>query len=332
MQNIAHNDMRLSFEGAVSIEHSRKWSQPWRIPFEDRDLYFERLAARAAMPSGIRLVFRSNTTRVAGSITPMPEMPPMDLYIDGVLFQTAPMANQREFQFGALPEGDKLLELWLPQWEPFQLRGLKIDEGAELHKVQNTFPRWVTYGSSITHCRKAQSPSLTWPAIVARKSGLHLTSLGFAGECQADPMMARLIRDLPAQFISVSIGINIYGSTSMSARAFGAAVTGTVKTIRDGHAAIPLVMISPILSPPRESVPNAAGITLIMMREIMESSIDALKSHGDLNLHYVNGLDIFGPELAEFMPDNCHPSAEGYKIIAEKFMTLVVKKYFKNKN
>ena len=48
-------------------------------------------------------------------------------------------------------------------------------------------PKWVTYGSSITHCRTAESPSQTWPGVAARQSGLNLTCLGYGAVATWNP-------------------------------------------------------------------------------------------------------------------------------------------------
>ena len=95
-----------------------------------------------------------------------------------------------------------MIELWLPQFGSFQLRNLEIDDGATLQPFADARPQWVTYGSSITQCRTAASPTQTWPAIVARQHGLNLTCLGYGGQCHLDAMVARMIRDLPADYIA----------------------------------------------------------------------------------------------------------------------------------
>ena len=52
-----------------------------------------------------------------------------------------------------------------------------IDAGAKLELLMDPQPRWLVYGSSITQCGTAASPTETWPAIVARAKGLNHTNL-----------------------------------------------------------------------------------------------------------------------------------------------------------
>ena len=55
----------------------------------------------------------------------------------------------------------------------------------------------------------AASPATTWPATCARVADLNLTSFGFGGQCHMDQAMARVIRDMEADCISLKLGINV---------------------------------------------------------------------------------------------------------------------------
>ncbi len=141
-------------------------------------------------------------------------------------------------------------------------------------------------------------------------------------------MMARVIRDREADFVSLCVGINIYGRASLNDRTFGPSVIGFVKIIREKHADIPLVVMSPIVSPERETTKNAAGFTLKEMRVEVEKAVDAFKENGDRNIHYVNGPDILKADHANLMPDGVHPNPEGYRIMGRNFLDKVAKKFF----
>jgi hypothetical protein len=83
---------------------------------------------------------------------------------------------------------------------------------------------------------------------VVRRRGLHLTSLGFGGQCHLDAMMGRVIADLPADYITLKLGINTIGG-SHSARTYPAAIVGLVQIIRDKHPDTPMALVSPRASP-----------------------------------------------------------------------------------
>ena len=110
---LSPHDPRLRWEGAISVQHTPDWAMPWRVPFDQLDLFPEPLNVRAAMPAGVRLTFRSNTTSIGGTIELHPELGPLDLCLDGAVHATLPLAGATQFRFEALPPGDKLIELWL---------------------------------------------------------------------------------------------------------------------------------------------------------------------------------------------------------------------------
>ncbi len=326
---ITLDDERLTWAGAISMEFGNGWVKPWRIPHEKRSLFGpDELLARAGMPAGVRLSFRSNTEYVAGRIEPQSETSPLDLSCDGLFLRSVPLVNQDEFRFAGLTAGEKVIELWLPQFGEFRLKSLELSPGATLALYNDPHPRWTTYGSSITQCRTAESPTQTWPAIVARERGLNLTCLGYGGQCHLEPMIARMMRDLPADFISRCVGINIYGQGSLGPRTFRPAIIGFVETIRERHPDIPIAVMSPIYSPPREKTANAVGFTLEAMREEVALAVEALVACGDRNVHYIDGLEVFGPDLGHLLPDELHPSAEGYKLMGKNFLDKVVARVF----
>jgi hypothetical protein len=229
-------------------------------------------------------------------------------------------------RFEGLPAGDNTYAVWLSQSAPVLLRSIGVPDDAKLEPVTDRRPRWITYGSSISHCGAAHSPARTWPATAARMGDLALTCLGYGGQCHLDPMIARMIRDTPADMISLKVGINIQGGSSLSPRTFKPAVIGAVQIIREKHPDTPIAVISPIISPPRETTDNAVGLSLSKMRAELEDAVARLVSvTGDCNLYYFNGLDLFGEDLvADYLPDLLHPNGDGYEIMGRRFAELIL--------
>ena len=313
----------VAWEGAVSVEHRDGWHKAWRVPYEDADLFPPSvLNGKGEASTGVRLSFSSDTRAVAIKMLPAEANYKLDMVCERELLETQDVrSDQTAAAFRDLPEGEKRLEIYLPQQE-LKLAELAIDDGAAAAACQDHRPRWIAYGSSITNCASAASPSQTWPALVARSKNLHLTCLGFGGNCHAEPMVARMIRDLPADAISLCLGINIYGGNSLGPRAFQAAVIGFVEILRDGHPDVPITLASPIYSPPRETTPNRVGLTIVEMRKQIQEAVAILRRHRDENLHYIDGLQILGPDDAERLPDDLHPDADGYRLMAERFEAI----------
>lgn len=328
---LAGDDRRLTWCGAISFQKQDGWVMPWRIPFAERGLFHEGLRSSAATAAGVRLRFRSNTRIVSGlAVPPVTQPKKLDLLVDGRLHTTFEWAPGVErFEFAGLPAGEKLLELWLPVNFEFRLRRLELDAGATVRPAPHRGRQWIAYGSSITQASDAASPSRTWPAIVARGLGLNLTSLGFGGECHLDGGIARMIGGLPADFISLCVGINIYGGGSFNARSFRPAIIDFVRTVRRSHPAVPITVMSPIWGfSSRETTANAAGLTLRAMRGEVGAAVAALAAHGDRHVHYVDGLSILGPEDWRLLPDNLHPGPEGYAQMGRTFLDKVARPLF----
>lgn len=315
------------FQGHVSLEHIDGGIKPWRIPHERRSLFPPNaLEQKGANATGVRLRFQSSTTAVEIAFKPLESAAFFDLVIDNEIVATERAEpGVSAVRFTGLSAESKVIELYLPHGKPITLMGLRVDADSYVEVPADPRIRWVTYGSSITECSAAASPAQTWPAIVARLNGWRLTCLGYGGNCHIEPNVARMIRDLPADVISLCLGINVYGRSSLASRTFRAAVIGLIEIIREKHPETPICVLSPIISPSRERKPNAVGFTLEMIRDEVREGVEALQALGDRRLHYTDGREIFGEEYAEErLPDGLHPDAEGYRIMGRNFDAKVV--------
>ena len=243
-------------------------------------------------------------------------------------------------RFAGLPRGDKQVEIWLPHAAAVHVIELRAD--GVVTAPQATAPKWVHYGSSISHCLEATRPTGVWPAVAARMAGVDLQSFGFAGQCQLDPFAARMIAGQPADFISLKLGINVVNADSMRERTFVPAVHGLLDTIRERHPHTPILLITPVICPVAEDHPGptlatAAGqfnvverppelavgaLTLRRIRDLETEIVAARQDGGDTNLHLLSGLDLFGPDDVDDLVDGLHPNAAGYQRMGERFHRL----------
>ncbi|MFC9507529.1 GDSL-type esterase/lipase family protein [Streptomyces sp. NPDC057002] len=251
-------------------------------------------------------------------------------------------------RFTGLAAGEKDVEIWLPHNETTELVALRTD--APVAPLPDRGRRvWLHHGSSISHGSDAASPTAIWPAIAASLGGVELVNLGFGGSAMLDPFTARAMRDTPADLISVKIGINIVNGDVMRLRAFGPAVHGFLDTIRDGHPDTPLLVVSPIHCAIHEDTPGptapdlgeikngrllfaamgdpaekAAGkLTLGVIREEL-ARVVRQRAADDPNLHYLDGLALYGESDATALPlpDHVHPDAATHRHIGERFGAL----------
>lgn len=312
--------------GAVSLEYAENAVRPWRLPHHDRSLFYapdDNLVSRAGKTSGVRLQFRTDARLIRLSLRMTMEAEhdntSIDLVQEGELLESVrwdPAQTHGELVLAGSAES--IYELWLPTFSEVWLEAVEFVGAGFLDPGKDERSRWVTYGSSITHCRGAASPARSWPATAARTHRLHLTNLGLGGQCHLDGAFARVIRDLDAHVITLKLGINVYGGNSLGPRTFIPAILSFVQTIRERHRETPIGLISPIWGCERESSTNALGMTLAEYRTQVEEAAALLRDHGDTNLHFFDGLELLGEADAGYLPDSLHPNGDGYELMGRR--------------
>ncbi|AIT62083.1 GDSL-type esterase/lipase family protein [Corynebacterium doosanense] len=356
--------------GVAELEPTDRGLQPHRLPsFARRQNSDPQMAMVEAQPAGARLVLRTAATRIDlvvlrsrpmyGGTVGRPDGI-YDLVIDGELsghatssggdrlildpatgFSHSEPGPEATISFTGLPARDKTVEIWFPHNELTRIVDLRVD--APVQPVPRDRPRWVHHGSSVSHGSNASNPTGTWPVVAARLAGMDLHNLGFGGGALLDPFVARTIAGLPADLISVKLGINLVNSDLFRRRALGPAVHGFLDIIREAHPETPLLVVSSVYCPIQESTPGpvdpelsdgqlsfvatgdpaevrAGKLTLEVIREELAALVEQ-RAQEDAHLRYLDGLELWGPEdvARHPYPDNLHPSPEAHRLMGERF-------------
>ncbi len=241
-----------------------------------------------------------------------------------------------------LPAGEHHVELWMPPATVLRAQAVIVGDDATIDApAPSVDRRWVHHGSSISHCMEAHGGSQVWPAVAARIGGVDVTNLGLGGQCHLDQFVARTMRDLPADLLSLKCGINIVNGATMTMRTFPSVLHGFIDTVREGHPELPFVVVSPIICPAHEDTPGptepvpggrirATGdkevlgsLTLRRVRRQIAQVVAARRHAGDENLHLLDGLELFGEDDTSGLPDGLHPDGDGYVTIGERFAARV---------
>ncbi|MEV4282633.1 GDSL-type esterase/lipase family protein [Actinoplanes xinjiangensis] len=357
--------------GAAEAEVTARGLRPHRLPAWVREQFPDgQLLSMESQPSGVRLVFATTATRMdlvthptrihyPGAVRPRGRI---DVYVDGepVVRDVLDGGDRIEVDLATggttfhtgrphtttvsgLPAGRHRVEIWLPHNESVELIDLRADAPIEPDDLER--PVWVHHGSSISHGSNAPGPGDTWPAVAARRAGVELRNLGLGGSALVDAFLARVIRDAPADLISVKLGINVVNLDGMRVRTFVPAVHGFLDTIRDGHPDVPLLLISPLFCGIHEDTPGPGAIdpasigsgqvrflatgtpgdtaqgrlTLQVIRRELRSLVE--RRAADENLHFLDGTMLYGPDDATELPlpDGLHPGAEAHQLIGTRF-------------
>lgn len=380
---ISHQISTELLRGLAELEDTGRGFLPHRLPRAARAQCDDsQLHTAQAQPSGVRLAFRSAAatveldvlrTRIVMAGVPARPDGTVDLLIDGRLAATATTSDgdvlrvelstgaiehepgvATTLRFEGLSPHDKEIEIWLPHHERVELVALRTDAPLYPSGTRGC-PVWVHHGSSISQGSNAGSPSTTWPALVATERALDLVNLGFSGSAMLDPFTARVIRDQPADLISVKIGINLVNADLMRQRAFRPAVHGFLDTIRDGHPTTPLIVIGPLHCPIHETTPGPSSFDTAALADgavrfvatgsaddavvpappLRRLTLSTIRTHlseliaqrrvDDPHIVYLDGHHLYGPADAEThpLPDDLHPDGSTHRLIAQRFAAAV---------
>jgi lysophospholipase L1-like esterase len=360
-------ELRHSVHGALELEELPDGFAPLRLPVWTRaqhaDGGIDRMSAQSSGVS-IRLVTAARSLQLEATFTRTvsgahPARPfhlvaetgaiAREITLDegDLLLETPDRAAARQpgarsrvrFVLGTTTSA-RLVTLWLPHSAATVIHTLTAD--APRHPAPSTAPRWLHYGSSISHGSDLEDPRDPWPVRLARSLDLDLVNLGFAGNAMLDPFVARAIARTRADLITLKIGINIVNGDTMRARTFVPAVHNFLDLVREGHPSTPVAVITALAcpihedatGPTREASPGKAGatprqipagdgsLTLRRTRALLEQVVT---SRDDSALHLVDGLSLLSVEEHDRLPDNLHPDARGHDLIAQRLAPTVLR-------
>src|SRR5699024_10673483 len=140
--------------------------------------------------------------------------------------------------------------------------------------------------------------------------------LGLAAQCHLDYAIEEQIAQLAPRYISMCLGINIYGRGSFDERSLPGALYGFIDRVQRQNPQASIAVMSPIASLPAEDTENHVGLTLSRIRDIVrEVSAEFARS----GIDYIHGPDILGPKdaSAQLREDELHPHSDGYAFMAQ---------------
>ena len=359
--------------GALRLEPTARGVAPHRLPaWALAQAADPQLSMVEAQGAGVRIALRTTATsvtltahrtRVTYAGAPARPDGSIDLVVDGEVVgrtrtsggttteldmvtgqPTVIPGDDLVATFDGLPARVKDVEIWLPHNETLEI--IEVTADAPVTEAPLVGRRWLHHGSSISQGSNAARPTGTWPAVAARLGGVELQNLGFGGAALLDPFVARVMRDTPADLLSVALGINLVNSDLMRLRAFRAGLHGFLDTIRDGHPSTPLLVVTPLHCRIHEATPGpgafdteaiaegrlafmatgdpaevpAGRLTLESIRT-ETTRLVAERQATDPHLFLLDGLTLYGAadEAAHPLRDALHPDAETHRFIGERF-------------
>lgn len=317
--------MKLSFDQLEGIAHGC-----CAVREEDRGVMFDRMndPLRAfysttdgwttcrQSPAGVRLRFRSDTSRVALSLHyGRSECPSRsaDLFVDDDPLRTAGPSEEPEQWSGeiftAASRGERSFDLWMPHVTETWLRSLEIDDGATLAPVAPEPVTWLAVGDSITQGMVASSPARSFVAVAARALGIAVHNVGVGGTKML-PDLGRGAGLLECTFVTVAIGV-IDWAQSRPIDAFTAHAAETLAELVAGGKDLSVYLVTPLPIYDRPQK-NECGLTIEDYRQALRR-----ESAGFPNVTVIEGASL-GMDAPERFVDGVHPNDAGMRVLGTK--------------
>lgn len=210
------------------------------------------------MPSGLAVVFRTNSTQIAVraeyeeySLTRLSttgvSQAGFDLYIhrEGEWLyagSNAPADEHSELVLiRNMDNSDKECLLYLPLFSELRRVEVGIDSLAEIRALENPFRhRILFFGSSFTHGSGTGRAGMSYPMIIQRNTGLQIINLGVSGNSKLQLSFASILADSSCDAIVVDAFSN--PGPEMIRERF----LPFVAAIRKAHPDVPLIFLQTI--------------------------------------------------------------------------------------
>ncbi|MFD4511607.1 GDSL-type esterase/lipase family protein [Streptomyces sp. NPDC058457] len=276
----------------------------------------------ARVPAGVHLAFTGPVSTVELTVevgerttVPAPTVPEgFVVRVSGSPSRVVPLPSRGGTVRVRLPERDRdrVVRVYLPESTEVTVVGLAGDHRPE---PVSRGPLWVVYGDSITQGWSVTEPGLAWPSQVADILGLDLVNLGLAGAARGELLTADVLAASGAEAVTLAWGTNAYSSLPTSTAQIAETMRLYLTAVREGLPEVPVVVVSPIVRPDAEHVPNRFGASLADLRAALEEAVRRfVEARGDDRVTLVPGLHLVPSEC---LVDGIHPGDAGHRGLAE---------------
>ena len=296
-----------------------------RLPARLKDTFRAPVWGLAQSPSGGRIRFRTDSTRLA-IIARNPDASAMhhmtsvgqngfDLYVDGEYRNSAwPDAQGRIVREWSLGPDRRVREvtLYLPLYKPVAVEQLSLDPGAQVGLPDRfALPGPVVfYGSSITQGGCAANPGLSYAAIVSRALNLDFVNLGFSGNGLGEPPLAEAMSEIKAAAFVLDYWAN------PTLEVFRDTLPAFVEILRKRHPETPILVTGPFWFPAEAASPDLHAQQEAKRRFARELVVTRRKA-GDRAIMFVDGLEMLSRAQGSGLVDGVHPNSLGFHHCAQ---------------
>ena len=176
----------------------------------------------------------------------------------------------------------------------------------------------VVYGTSIQQGGCASRPGMCHTNILSRMLNRPFINLGFSGSAKGEPEMAETIAAIknPAMIIldyDANAGVDGLRKT----------LTKFIDILREALPETPILLVSRLpqsyeFHSESYFIQERFNLTSIHLAELQRR-----RETGDKNIHFLDGMTLFGPDPTECTVDGCHATDLGFYQIAKHMAPVI---------
>ena len=333
MQWIGFPDDKLVVNGLYWFKENAP--NLWRLPERAKANVREPVWDLARQPSGARIRFSSDTTKLAIKVDAparvfsdcsMPSVTVFgfDVYSGGKCWacrEPEPGNGVEVLLFEGAPRVMRDFTIHLPLYSEVKIKAVGVIDDAKIGVPPGfALDKPMTfYGTSIVHGAAAGRPGLSYPAILGRMLNLDFINLGFSGNGKCEPEIAEIFSEVDACIYVIDAGRNHVDRAELEP-----VYQLFVQKVREAHPDAPIICVTPFHVLGLTVDPNYRPINE-GLRDVVRETIAGMKNQGDKDIHLVEGDDLLGPDDTDGLEDHAHPNTLGFMRVAERLAPQIRK-------
>ncbi len=328
------SDRRLTMRGlAWYRENKRRFN---RLPLRAQKIVRPDVWTLARCPSSARLCFKSDTTHFSVRVTnaqvmPMAHMPAsghsgLALYV-GEPYRMRPwrMAfpgdEKPHYETPLLEKLPKVMReyaLYLPLYNYLEKLEVGFSKGARFEPPAPCALNKpvVFYGTSITQGGCAGTAGSDYVSTIGRLINLDVINLGFSGNGQGEPEVARLISEIDASLFVLDYAANV------SPEGLAKTLPEFYRILRRRHPEKPILLLSKVCFS-HVSYSRDHREAHEQSRDIMIHFYSKMRKAGDSHLHFADGSALIPLGTDAAYVDGVHPTDHGFRMMAERLAPFI---------
>lgn len=318
------NSLKKLVKGACYFEEDGGYLTPFRfckrqINMTKRDGYNEAWRNRILFSGGIRLELKTNARNISfcykayfGDCQVGGRSTSIDTWVDGVLYSIADVNSLSGKVSIPLPEGEKLVKIYLPNYCMLSIKGFTVD--GQYKSVKDKGQRVLVIGDSITNGFGSMFSSGSYFNELQRLTGYNMLSQGIGGYRYEPEELDYIDGFMPDKVITF-LGTNWYNSPECYD--YEKAAVDYYKRLTELYKGKQIIAISPLWRGDDIDRERFDWCRSIVKRECEKYE----------SITFVDGYTLV-PNVEECFCDKIHPNEYGCLLLAENLHKIIKKVKF----